>query len=184
MSRIARNPVPLPDGVTVTHEGDTVTVKGPKAELSTHIPHDQVKITVADGMVKVAPAHADSPEASAASGLVRTLVANLVKGVTEEFVKELEFKGVGYRAAVEGDAVTLNVGYSHPVKLQTPKGISVEVKKNVIRVIGPDRHAVGQFAANIRAIRPPEPYKGKGIKYADEQVRRKAGKAGKAGAEG
>ncbi|MSU76300.1 50S ribosomal protein L6 [Patescibacteria group bacterium] len=180
MSRIAKVPVELPSGVELRVEGSTLLVKGPNGELSTSIPIKLVKIETVGKEVVVKPAN-KTPEASAASGLTRTLIANLVKGVTEEFIKELEFKGVGYRAAVEGNNLKLSVGYSHPVVLEAPKGISLEVKKNVISVKGADLQAVGQFAANIRATRPPEPYKGKGIKYVGEVIRRKAGKAGKAG---
>lgn len=182
MSRIARQPVTVPSGVEVRLDGSTLSVKGAKATLSTHVPAELVKVNIASGVVTV-ESKDETPESSAASGLVRTLVANLVHGVTEGFTKTLEFKGVGYRAAVEGSTLKLNVGYSHPIELKAPEGISVEVKKATITVSGADRQAVGQFAANIRATRPPEPYKGKGIKYTDEQIRRKAGKAGKAGAE-
>lgn len=182
MSRIARMPVTIPSGVEVKLDGSTLSVKGPKTTLSTHVPAELVKLTVASGVVTVAVAQ-DTQESSAAAGLVRTLVANLVTGVTDGFTKELVFKGVGYRAAVEGNTLKLNVGYSHPVELEAPEGISLEVKKNTIKVSGADRQAVGQFAANVRATRPPEPYKGKGIAYAGEHIRRKAGKAGKAGGE-
>ncbi len=182
MSRIARQPVPIPSGVELQLEGSTLSVKGSKGSLATHVPADLITLTVADGAATVKPKQ-PTQESSAAAGLVRTLAANLIQGVSEGFVKELEFKGVGYRAAVEGNTLTLNVGYSHPVELAAPEGISLEVKKNVIKVSGADRQAVGQFAANVRATRPPEPYKGKGIKYVGEQIRRKAGKAGKAGAE-
>ena len=167
MSRIAKVSVELPSGVEVKPDGATLRVKGPNGELSTSIP----------------AASQPTQESSAASGLTRSLLANLVKGVTESFTKELEFKGVGYRAAVEGNSLKLNVVYSHPVVLEAPKDVKLEVKKNVIRVTGPDRQVVSQFAANVRATRPPEPYKGKGIKYAGESIRRKAGKAGKAGGE-
>lgn len=179
MSRIAKVPVELTDGVELKIDGATLSVKGPKGELSASFPADQVKIETVGKEVLVKAAH-QTPSSSAASGLTRTLIANLVKGVAEEFTKQLEFKGVGYRAAVEGSNLKLNVGYSHPVVLEAPQGISLDVKKNVITVTGADRQAVGQFAANVRATRPPEPYKGKGIKYVGEQIRRKAGKAGKA----
>lgn len=182
MSRIARMPVTVPQGVDVKLDGDTLTVKGAKSTLSTHVPAELVKLTVAGGVVTVEAAQ-DTQEASAAAGLVRTLAANLVTGVTDGFTKELVFKGVGYRAEASGDTLKLNVGYSHPVELKAPEGISIEVKKSTIKVSGADRQAVGQFAANIRAVRPPEPYKGKGIAYAGEHIRRKAGKAGKAGGE-
>lgn len=179
MSRIAKMPVEVTDGVEFKVDGSTLHVKGKNGELATSFPADQVKIETVGKEVVVKPAH-QTQQSSAAAGLTRTLIANLITGANEEFTKQLEFKGVGYRAAVEGSKLTLNVGYSHPVELEAPKGISLEVKKNVISVKGADRHAVGQFAANVRATRPPEPYKGKGIKYVGEQIRRKAGKAGKA----
>lgn len=181
MSRLAKRAVPMPDGVSFTQSGSNVTVKGPKAELTAHIPAELVKISEADKALTVTPG-GDEGRHRAASGLVRNILANLVQGVSEEFTKELEFAGVGYRAAVEGSKLVLNVGYSHPVELDAPDGIAVAVKKNVISVTGADRHAVGQFAANVRAVRPPEPYKGKGIHYVGEHIRRKAGKAGKAAA--
>lgn len=182
MSRLAKLPVALQEGVSFTHAGNSVTMKGPKAELTAHVPSDRVTIVQKDGAVTVSPRNPDEPTHSAASGLVRQIIANLAKGAVEEFTKELEYAGVGYRAAVEGDKLVLNMGYSHPVELKTPAGIAVEVKKNVIRVTGSDLQAVGQFAANVRSVRPPEPYKGKGIHYVGEHIRRKAGKAGKAGA--
>lgn len=179
MSRIAKIPVELPAGVELKVEGDVVSVQGPNGQLTASIPGRLVKVETVGKELVVKPAR-PTPEASAAAGLTRSLVANLVKGVTEEFTRQLEFKGVGYRAAVEGRKLTLNVGFSHPVELEAPEGVSLEVKKNVITVKGADRQAVGQFAANVRATRPPEPYKGKGIKYSGEHIRRKAGKAGKA----
>ena len=182
MSRIARQPVTVPSGVEVKLDGSTLSAKGPKTTLATHVPAELVKLTVAADVVTVAAAQ-ETAESSAAAGLVRTLAANLVTGVTDGFTKELQFKGVGYRAAVEGSTLKLNVGYSHPVELKAPEGISIEVKKNTIKISGPDRQAVGQFAANVRSTRPPEPYKGKGIAYVGEHIRRKAGKAGKAGGE-
>jgi large subunit ribosomal protein L6 len=182
MSRIAKQPVPLTDGVTVKAEGDTLTAKGKFAEVSAHFPARLVKISQQDGAVTVQAA-SDSKESRAASGLVRSLVASLAAGAAEPFEKKLEFNGVGYRVVVQGDKLQLSMGYSHPVELDIPKGITAEVKKNVIGLKGSDAQVLGQFAAEVRDVRPPEPYKGKGIKYADEQVRRKAGKAAK-GAEG
>ncbi len=181
MSRIAKQPIPLPTGVTVTVTGDTAVVKGPQAELQAHLPGGRVTVSQTEGELTVAAA-SNAQADRAASGLVRNLLANLVKGASEDFTKELEFSGVGYRAAAEGRKLTLNVGYSHPVVLEAPDGISLAVQKNVIKVSGADRQVVGQFAANVRRTRPPEPYKGKGIHYVGEQIRRKAGKAGKAGA--
>ncbi len=181
MSRLAKRAIKLADGVTFALAGNTATVKGPKHELSGHIPARLVTITAEAQELRVAAADA-SAEARAAVGLVYNLLHNLVSGVQEDFVKELRFAGVGYRAAAEGRKLTLNVGYSHPVVLEAPEGVSVAVQKNIIRTSGPDKQRVGQFAANVRQVRPPEPYKGKGIAYVDEHIRRKAGKAGKAAA--
>jgi large subunit ribosomal protein L6 len=181
MSRLAKLPVVLPEGVTFGQSGQTVTITGGGHELSAHIPAERVQIK-ASGQELMVTAKTDAKADRAASGLVHNLLANLVQGVGEPFSKELEFAGVGFRAAVSGDKVVLNMGYSHPVELEIPKGISVSQQKNVLKVSGADRQGVGQFAANIRAVRPPEPYKGKGIHYVDEHVRRKAGKAGKAAA--
>jgi large subunit ribosomal protein L6 len=179
MSRIAKYPVNLPAGVSVVQQGSNIVVKGPKAELTAHIPANLVALQISDSAVAVS-ATTTSKQSRAASGLVRNTLANLVQGVSEEFTKELVYKGVGYRAVAEGRKLTLNVGYSHPVVLEAPEGISLAVQKSTIKVTGADLQAVGQFAANVRAIRVPEPYKGKGIAYADEHIRRKAGKAGKA----
>ncbi len=178
LSRITRVPVPMKDGVTFTAEGDRLTAKGPAGEIRKHYPATLVKLRQADGTVTVTPVD-DSQRARAASGLVRSLVASVITGAAEGFTRQLVFNGVGYRAAVQGDKLVLNVGYSHPVELTIPAGATAEVKKNVISVKGADAEQIGQFAAEVRATRPPEPYKGKGIRYADEQVRRKAGKAAK-----
>lgn len=179
MSRLAKRPVPLTEAVTVTVGQNEVTAKGPKGELSLHLPTERVKIGVADGQATIEP-RTESVEDKAASGLARSLVSNLVVGVTDGFTKDLEFSGVGYRAEVSGKTLKLALGYSHPVTFQIPEGLDVKIQKQTISISGIDRHAIGQFAANVRASRPPEPYKGKGIRYADEHVRRKAGKAGKA----
>ncbi|HEY8109176.1 MAG TPA: 50S ribosomal protein L6 [Patescibacteria group bacterium] len=182
MSRIARLPVPLADGVTLKTEGNQLIAKGKAAEVKAHYPSSLVKVSEQDGAVTVRPADG-SKEAKAASGLVRSLVASVVAGAAEPFEKKLEFSGVGYRVVVQGDKLQLSMGYSHPVELDIPQGITAEVKKNVIGLKGSDAQVLGQFAAEVRDVRPPEPYKGKGIRYADEQIRRKAGKAAK-GAEG
>lgn len=179
MSRIAKQPVPLGEGVTWKQDKGTISVKGAKAELTVRIPYQHVTVSEKEGALVVTPKSGE-PEQRAAAGLVRSLLANLVQGVKEDFTKELEFTGVGYRVQVEGEKIVLHMGYSHPVELAIPKGLAVAVKKNVITVSGPDLQAVGQFAANIRDVRPPEPYKGKGIHYVGEHIRRKAGKAGKA----
>ena len=182
MSRIARLPVPLADGVTFKTEGNELVAKGKAAEVKAHYPSKLVKVSEQDGAITVKPADG-SKESKAASGLVRSLVASVVAGAAEPFEKRLEFNGVGYRVAVQGEKLQLSMGYSHPVELGIPEGVTAEVKKNVISLKGSDAQVLGQFAAEIRDIRPPEPYKGKGIKYADELIRRKAGKAAK-GAEG
>lgn len=177
MSRIGKQPIRIPQGVTISVAEGSVSVKGPKGQLSTRIP-PRVSLTVADGEVRVERPD-DRKPTRALHGLARALVANMVKGVTESFVKQLEIQGVGYRADVQGKKLTLNVGYSHPVEMQVPEGIAVSIERNVaIRIEGADRQSVGQFAADVRSVRPPEPYKGKGIRYADEHVRRKVGKAG------
>jgi large subunit ribosomal protein L6 len=154
-----------------------VNVKGPKGSLSQRIP-EGIRCEVSDGQVKLVRPD-DRKQSRALHGLARALVANMVRGVEKPFVKELEIQGVGYRAEAAGTTLTLQVGFSHPVEVPIPEGLKVSVERNVIvRIDGIDRQKVGQFAANVRAIRPPEPYKGKGIRYADEHVRRKVGKSG------
>jgi large subunit ribosomal protein L6 len=175
MSRIGKQPVPVPAGVTVSIDGLTVKVKGPKGELQTVLV-DLVDVAMADGEVKVAPRE-DSNPARAAWGLSRTLIANMVTGVTTGFTKSLEITGVGYRAAVQGKALQLNLGYSHDVSYPIPEGISITTPRpTAIEVSGIDKQQVGQVAAEIRAWRKPEPYKGKGVRYAGEQIYRKQGK--------
>jgi large subunit ribosomal protein L6 len=178
MSRIGKRPIPIPDKVTVSISGSTVSVKGPKGELSrTLTPY--VVIGQADGHLTVSRAD-ESRVARQQHGLSRTLVANMVDGVSQGFEKRLEIQGVGYRAAVQGTNLTLNVGYSNPVVIEPPDGIQVAVEANTnVIVTGIDKEIVGNIAAKIRAVRPPEPYKGKGIRYSGEFVRRKVGKAGK-----
>ncbi len=180
MSRVGNKAIEIPSGVEVQASGGTVSVKGPKGQLSATVP-TEIGVTVEDGLVKFARPD-DRKPSRAKHGLARALVANMVKGVTEEFAKELEIQGVGYRAEAPGKKLVLNVGYSHPVEMPVPEGLSVSVDNNVIvKITGADRQQVGQFAANVRSVRPPEPYKGKGIRYRDEQVRRKVGKAGATG---
>ena len=181
MSRVGQAPIPVPSGVEVKIEGRVVTVKGPKGELSRTLP-EQLSITQADGELTVARAD-EERESRALHGLFRSLVANMVTGVTDGYRRGLEIVGVGYRATAQGDrALELAVGYSHTVKVEAPEGITFEVPSNTrIDVVGIDKEKVGQVAADIRAIRKPEPYKGKGIRYEGEQVRRKAGKAASAG---
>ena len=180
MSRVGKRPVSIPSGVEVTVTGDRVAVKGPKGQLIDEIPA-VISVSVSDGRVNFERPDERKPT-RALHGLARALVANMVKGVTDEFVKELEIQGVGYRAEAPGKKLVLSVGYSHPVEMAVPQGLQVSVENNVnVKISGMDRHQVGQFAANVRSVRPPEPYKGKGIRYRNEQVRRKVGKAGAAG---
>jgi large subunit ribosomal protein L6 len=181
MSRVGQAPIPVPSGVDVKIEGRVVTVKGPKGELTRTLP-EQLSITLDEGELTVARAD-EERESRALHGLFRSLVANMVTGVTEGYRRGLEIVGVGYRATAQGDrALELAVGYSHTVKVEAPEGITFEVPSNTrIDVVGIDKETVGQVAADIRAIRKPEPYKGKGIRYQGEVVRRKAGKAASAG---
>jgi len=175
MSRIGKKPVPVPSGVTVTLDGQTIKVKGPKGELQTKLV-DLVNVKQDGDDLIVSPVDQSKP-ARSAWGLSRTLVANLVIGVTDGFVKKLEINGVGYRAALQGQGLQLNLGYSHDVVYAIPQGIDITVPKPTeIVVSGIDKQQVGQVAAEIRAWRPPEPYKGKGVKYADETIFRKEGK--------
>jgi large subunit ribosomal protein L6 len=175
MSRIGRAPIPVPDGVNIEISGQHVTVKGPKGELA-HTVVQPIAIVQAEGELRITRPTDRGPH-RALHGLTRTLVANMVQGVTDGFVKELELVGVGYRAALRGQVLELAVGYSHPVSMEPPAGISFEVPvPTQIVVRGIDKQAVGQIAAQIREVRPPEPYKGKGIRYAGEHVRRKVGK--------
>ena len=176
MSRIGKLPITVPASVEVTMEGDTLRVKGTKGEL-TQVINPKMKITIGDNLITVEQA-ADDVEAAQFHGLTRTLIDNMVKGVSEGFKKELEINGIGYRAAVAGSKLTLNLGYSHPIEYALPEGITVAVEKNILVVSGFDKQKVGQVSAEIRAFRKPEPYKGKGIKYVTEHIRRKAGKTG------
>jgi large subunit ribosomal protein L6 len=177
MSRIGKRPIPVPDKVTVTIEGQTVTVKGPKGELSRTLP-PEVEVLL-DGETVIVNRRNESRPARQRHGLCRTLVANMVEGVSQGFIKKLEIQGVGYRAAVQGKILNLAMGYSHPVNIDPPEGISFLVEGTTnVTVSGIDKEVVGNTAARIRAVRPPEPYKGKGIRYAGEIVRRKVGKTG------
>ena len=175
MSRIGKKPVPVPGGVTVTLEGQTVKVKGSKGELQVQLV-DLVKVKHENDEITVLPVDQSKP-ARSAWGLSRTLIANMVTGVTDGFTKTLEINGVGYRAALQGQGLQLNLGYSHDVVYAIPQGIDIKVPKPTeIVVSGIDKQRVGQVASEIRAWRPPEPYKGKGVKYADETIFRKEGK--------
>ena len=176
MSRIGKNPVPVPAGVETVVDGLNVRVSGPKGALEATMPVG-VSIRPEEGSV-VVERTGDSPTERSRHGLVRSLIANMVTGVTEGYVTNLEMVGVGYRAALKGNDLELQVGFSHPVQIAAPDGITFEVPAPTkIVVSGIDKQLVGQISANIRKVRPPEPYKGKGIRYAGEVVRRKAGKA-------
>jgi large subunit ribosomal protein L6 len=180
MSRIGRMPITIPDGVEVALEGQHVRVSGPLGTLERDV-HPEMKVVQEDGALRV-ERPSDAPRHRALHGLTRSLVANMVTGVTSGFTKVLEISGVGYRAQLQGETLVLALGFSHPVEVKPPEGITFSVETPTrLAVSGPDRELVGQVAAAIRARRKPEPYKGKGIRYAGEQIRRKAGKAGKVG---
>lgn len=178
MSRIGKRPINIPNKVTVTIDGQKVAVKGPKGELSRVLP-PEISLTQEGETLVVKPKN-DSRKARQRYGLCRTLVANMVEGVSKGFERRLEIQGVGYRAQVQGRNLILNVGYSNPVEMPAPEGINIAVENNTnVIVSGINKEVVGNTAAKIRGVRPPEVYKGKGIRYAGEMVRRKAGKAGK-----
>ncbi len=186
MSRIGKRPISIPDKVTVTLAGQQVAVKGPKGELSRVLP-PEVEVIQENGTVLVTRRDESRP-ARQRHGLCRTLVSNMVEGVSQGFQRRLELQGVGYRAQISGSNLTLNVGYSHPVEIVPPKGVLLEIEDNtgkkvnqgtLVIVSGIDKEIVGNIAAQIRGVRPPEPYKGKGIRYSGEAVRRKVGKTGK-----
>ncbi|OEU76926.1 MAG: 50S ribosomal protein L6 [Desulfuromonadales bacterium C00003093] len=178
MSRIGKLPVAIPAGVKITLDGNKMTVQGPKGTLSQGL-HERMTIAVETGRI-VVTRPTDDKQDTALHGLTRALINNMVAGVTTGFQKDLEINGVGYRAEINGNVLTLSLGYSHPVVYELPKGITVEiVKQTKLSVKGIDKQLVGSAAAKIRSFRKPEPYKGKGIKYADERIMRKAGKAGK-----
>ena len=178
MSRIGRAPIAVPAGVEVKVDANNhITVKGPKGSLERDLV-PQIKVEVAEGVINVSRPN-DEKQNRALHGLTRTLVANMVTGVTEGYKKTLEVNGVGYRCTKEGNKLVMNIGYSHPVNVEEIDGIVIEVPNpNTVVINGIDKQKVGQFAADVRAKRPPEPYKGKGIKYSDEVVRRKEGKTG------
>jgi len=180
MSRIGKQPVTVPSGVTVTQDGNRITVKGPRGELSRTLP-PVITISVEDGTL-TATRPSDDPSHKALHGLTRSLVANMVEGVTKGFQKTLEIVGVGYKAETRPYGLQLALGFSHPVEYRAPAGIKLTATNPTTVVVdGADKEVVGQVAAELRGLRPPEPYKGKGVKYQGETVRRKAGKAGKAG---
>lgn len=176
MSRIGKRPVEIPEKVNVTINDRLVEVKGPNGSLSyTH--NVEVEVAQEEKTLVIKPVDS-SNKSRALWGLTRTLLSNMVEGVTKGFTKTLEFNGVGYKAAISGNKLTLNLGYSHPIDYELPEGVSAKVNRNVIEISGANKELVGFTAAKIRSFRPPEPYKGKGIKYSDETIIRKAGKAG------
>jgi large subunit ribosomal protein L6 len=180
MSRIGRRPIAIPAGVQIELDGPRITVRGPKGELQRTLPRE-IAVRVDDGQVVVERPSEAKPHREL-HGLTRTLVANMVEGVTNGYRKTLEISGVGYRAQKIGEKLQLNLGYSHPVDLDAPSGISFEVESPTrLSVVGIDKELVGQVAAEVRGTRKPEPYKGKGVRYLGEQIRRKAGKTGKIG---
>ena len=180
MSRVGKKILQIPSGVDIKVDGATVKVKGQKGELALAL-HPHVKVSIADKQLSVDVADHEYVKDRALWGLFRRLIENMVTGVTKGFEKKLEINGVGFKAAVAGKILKLSVGFSHDVEFKIPTGVSVTVDKNVITVAGIDRQAVGETAASIRSIKKPEPYQGKGIKYVEEVIRRKAGKAAKAG---
>ena len=181
MSRIGRLPVAVPQGVDAKLEGRTLRLKGPKGELSLDV-HQDVTVTREDGTLVVARKD-DAKATRALHGLTRSLIANMVTGVTTGYARDLEISGTGYRAIIQGKKLQLSLGFSHPVEIDPPKGITFTAETpQKLRVSGIDKQAVGEMAAKIRSLRVPDPYKAKGIKYAEERIRRKAGKAGKVGA--
>jgi large subunit ribosomal protein L6 len=182
MSRIGRKVLPLPKGVTVSQKNGVIGVKGPKGELSKALP-EGITFKVEGDKVSVQRAD-DSRENRAKHGLVRAHMANMVKGVTDGWTRELEINGVGYRAEVAGDTVTMALGYSHPVVFKLPKGVGAKVDKNRVVLTSADRDLLGQTSAKMRELRPPEPYKGKGVKYVEEFIKKKVGKAGATGSGG
>jgi large subunit ribosomal protein L6 len=179
MSRIGRSPIAVPSGVQIKIDGHHVSVKGKRGELVREF-HPEIEIKLDDGKI-IVTRPSDQPRHRALHGTVRALLANMVQGVSQGFQKTLQIEGVGYRATLEGSNVIFYLGYSHPVKIEPPEGIKfiVDEKAKTVTVEGSDREQVGQVAANLRKLRPPEPYKGKGVMYQGEHIRRKAGKAGK-----
>jgi large subunit ribosomal protein L6 len=174
MSRVGRQPIKIPAGVTVTLAIPTVTVKGPKGELTQHVP-DYCDVKQEGDVINVTRSSNDRT-LRCMHGLTRTLIANMITGVTEGYFKELEIIGVGYKAEVKGKELVLNLGFSHLINYAMPEGIKIEANVTKVKILGIDKQKVGQVAAEIRGFRPPEPYKGKGVKYIDEQIQRKAGK--------
>ncbi len=175
MSKIGKIPVKIPNGVEVNIDNGFIVIKGPKGELKQLI-HRGIDIKVADNKINIEVSNTNDRSLRSLWGLTRSLINNMVIGVTQGYEKKLEVNGVGYRVALKGDRLNLEVGFSHPVEFKLPKGLEAKVEKNVITVAGIDKQQVGEISAQIRKIKPPEPYKGKGIKYLEETIRRKAGK--------
>lgn len=175
MSRLGKQPVTLPQGVEATFEGNVLSIKGPKGTLTRSVHTKDVAVAVEGNTITFTP-NEQSERAPALWGTYAAHAHNMVRGVTEGFTKILEIEGVGYRAEMKGDTLVLNLGFSHPVEMKVPEGIAASVEKNVITISGADKEAVGQFAANVKKVRPPEPYKGKGIRYQGEYIIRKQGK--------
>ena len=182
MSKIGRRPISIPDQITLKNEGGKMIVTGPLGSLSLEVP-SQIEVTIENGEALVSRKSEDKLSKSL-HGTIRALLANAIEGVSKGFEKQLEIVGVGYRASVEADKLTLKVGFSHEVEMPVPEGLTAEVKKNIIIIKGNDKQEVGQFAAEIRAVKKPEPYKGKGIKYVGERINRKVGKAVKSAGTG
>lgn len=179
MSKIGKKPITIPENIQISITDNIVNVKGPKGELTVPI-HRKVKVEHADGQIKVSVSNPEDKRQRALWGTMRALINNAVIGVKDGFEKKLEIVGVGYKAGVSGSKLVLSLGFSHPVEMEIPEGLNVAVEKNTITVSGSSRQVVGEFAATVRSKRKPEPYKGKGIKYAGEVIRRKAGKVVKA----
>jgi large subunit ribosomal protein L6 len=176
MSRIGKKPIQLIDTIKVSYKDKTISVKGPKGELTRMI-HPYIDVDIHGNQILIKTLD-ESRKTKALQGLTRSLIANMVGGVSDGFKKVMEINGIGYRAEAKGDILKLALGFSHPVEFKLPKGISAAVEKNKITLSGIDKEQLGQIAANIRQLRPPEPYKGKGIRYIDERIQRKAGKTG------
>lgn len=177
MSRIGKKPVIIPDKAKITFDGNVLKVQGPKGTLERPV-HASVELKIEDNVINVIPANA-TREARALQGMTRALIANMVTGVTTGFERILEVNGIGYKAEVKDNVISFSLGFSHPVDFKLPSDISATVEKNQIKLSGYDKEALGQIAANIRKLRPPEPYKGKGVKFLEETIQRKAGKTGK-----
>jgi len=179
MSRVGKNPIPIPEKVKISYKDKVVTIQGEKGTLTRSI-HPLVDLTIGDGLIQIVPVQ-DNRQSRSLQGLTRSLIANMVTGVSMGFERVLEVIGIGYRAAVKGNHIDFNLGYSHPIQFNLPKGVSATIEGNtIVRLSGIDKEMLGHAAAAIRRLRPPEPYKGKGIKYAEEKIQRKAGKTGAA----